>query len=201
MTKLIINLLFIIPGFLLVPLYGYADPHYRKSFFVNQESFLIRGKANRTENTTKLGLAIIKDIKKGCQLLSSRKINEVKILRDFGMPRSKDNLYLYEVKPFNDSLERVAIVKETLQFDFKNPGSILIEDLEAAFGVFVILGPDISRHVELEFKYKVLSTDGLSSKIYDIRVGYSGLKVSRISVSQSLFSNSNLNEVNFQGIE
>jgi hypothetical protein len=155
---------------------NYFKPHLYK----NQQST----KYKASNNMKSSELTIIEDIKKGCKLLSSQKVDSMKILNGFGVLRTEGNFYDDEVKPFNNNFERVFILDRTLYFDIEDSESVSIEGLKAEFGDYVVLGYKLPRTIE--FEYKLSSPNSSATQSFEITARYHESRVSSISISQKL---------------
>jgi hypothetical protein len=151
-----------------------SQPHFYKNQLSNKYKVINSMKSSE--------LAIIEDIKKGCNLLFYHQANSIKILTNFGVLRTEGNFYEDEFKPFNNNFERVFILDRTLYFDIEGSESISTEALKAEFGDFVVVGSKIPRMIEFEYKLSLPNSPDIQS--FKITARYHESKISSISISQ-----------------
>jgi hypothetical protein len=159
-----------------------------ESTISHAQSNPLPNKPQMTENMKNSELAIIADIKKGCELLLTHKTDSLKLLTSFGTIKTEGYVHTPEIKPFNNDLERIYFgdnyEDKALSFETKDSTFISIEVLKQEFGVPIVYLPsryNAPRRYIFKYdspsltspEYYKISATAYMSKIYNISVSIS----------------------------
>jgi hypothetical protein len=176
--KLVPQLLNIVLGFLLMVS---SDPTVSHA-----QNNPLHNKPKMTENMKNSELAIIADIKKGCELLLTHKTDSLKLLTSFGTIKTEGYVYTPEIKSFNNDVKRVYFgdVDGDLSFDIQDSTFISIEVLKKEFGTPIVYVP-IRYNAPRSYVFKYNSPSLTNPEYYKISATAYRSKIYTISVSIS----------------